>query len=99
LSAEREHSEKDPAKHFEVLVFMRGLLKPVYTRMYVTPEKALKADSALRAVPGERVATLFASKASAPNQYSWDIVMQGENETAFFAYVSNDPTDQHSEPT
>jgi len=95
LSAERGESGKGPAKHFEVLIFMRGLLKPVYTRMYLTPAEALKTDSVLGAVPRERVATLFASKTSAPDQYSWNIVMQGENETAFFRFSSDDSSDQH----
>jgi protocatechuate 3,4-dioxygenase alpha subunit len=68
----------------EVLLFMRGLLKPVYTRMYLASVKT--EDGALKSVPRERIATLIAQPSDTPHQYVWNIRMQGENETVFFDY-------------
>ena len=68
----------------EVLLFMRGLLKAVYTRMYVSGAKA--EDDALNSVPRERRETLIAQPGNASHQYVWNVKMQGENETVFFDY-------------
>lgn len=67
----------------EVLVFMRGLLKPTLTRIYFQ-EAAMRGDLALRNVPGDRMATLVARRVSGHDQSEWNVVMQGENETVFF---------------
>jgi protocatechuate 3,4-dioxygenase, alpha subunit len=81
-----EQTGTSGTKHFEVLIFMRGLLKPVYTRVYLADAETLKSDPALEPVPPDRVATLVAKRSGAANQYEWDIYMQGENETVFFEY-------------
>lgn len=67
----------------EVLVFMRGLLKPTLTRVYLCDD-AGKNDIALSAVPKERIATLFACSAGRANHYEWNLQMQGDKETVFF---------------
>lgn len=67
----------------EVLVFMRGLLKPTLTRIYFQ-EVTMRGDPALKNVPGDRVATLVARTVRGHNQREWNVVMQGENETVFF---------------
>jgi len=72
------------AQHFEVLIFMRGLLKPVYTRVYLGNPEATASDAILKLVPQARVATLFAASDGSPKHFVWSIVMQGENETVFF---------------
>ena len=69
---------------YEVLLFMRGLLKPAYTRMYLGSEKA--GDDALKLVPTERIATLIAQPGNASDQYVWNVKMQGKDETVFFDY-------------
>lgn len=74
------------ASYLDVLIFMRGLLKPVSTRMYFGEFSAFKNDSVLKLVPEDRIATLFARKGGSPNQFVWDVVMQGENETVFFEF-------------
>lgn len=79
-------SDKSAAKHFEVLIFMRGLLKPVYTRVYFAGAEELKYDPALKGVPAERIATLAARPTKLANEYEWNIFMQGENETVFLEY-------------
>lgn len=69
----------------EVLVFMRGLLKPTLTRVYFG-ETALENDPALKNVPSDRKSTLSASHRGNAKQYEWNAVMQGENETVFFHF-------------
>ena len=69
----------------EVLVFMRGLLKPTLTRIYFD-KSALTKDVALQNVPGNRVATLLADRIAGGKQREWNVVMQGENETVFFDF-------------
>jgi protocatechuate 3,4-dioxygenase alpha subunit len=69
----------------EVLVFARGLLKPVLTRVYLAPVERARADPALAGVrDSPRLATLVAAPAG-PGQFRWDVRLQGEGETMFFA--------------
>ena len=72
------------ARMCEVLLFMRGLLKPAYTRMYLGSAKT--EDDSLKLVPQERIATLIAQPENASHQYVWNIKMQGKDETVFFDY-------------
>jgi len=72
------------AQHFDVLIFMRGLLRPVYTRVYLGNPDATASDSNLKLVPQARIATLFAASDGSPKHFVWNIVMQGKNETVFF---------------
>jgi protocatechuate 3,4-dioxygenase alpha subunit len=73
------------APHISLHVFMRGLLKPVHTRLYFPDEASNAEDEVLTSVPQARRATLIA-RSSAPNLLEWDIHMQGERETVFFSY-------------
>ena len=74
------------APHIEVLVFARGLLRQLFTRMYF-PDEANTADPVLGALPADRRATLIAQSASpAAEALEWNIVLQGEDETIFFAW-------------
>ena len=69
----------------EVLVFARGLLKPVLTRVYLVPHASARDDPAIEAVrDSPRLATLVAAPARS-GQFRWDIRLQGEGETMFFA--------------
>jgi len=70
------------APHLEVLVFARGLLKPVLTRMYF-PDEDNGADPVLAAVAPERRATLVAVPEG--DGLRFDVHLQGERETVFFA--------------
>ena len=70
------------APHLNVIVFMRGLLTHVYTRIYFEDEKANATDPVLSAVPQDRRDTLIAAREG--NTYRLDIHMQGPNETVFF---------------
>ena len=72
------------APHLAVLVFARGLLKPLITRIYLPDEEdANAADPVLSALdPGER-ATLVARPDG--DGLRFDIRLQGDGQTTFFA--------------
>jgi len=65
-----------------VTVFMRGLLRHLFTRLYL-PDRA-HDNELLELVPAERRATLVARSTEDPNTFEWNIVMQGPSETVFF---------------
>jgi protocatechuate 3,4-dioxygenase alpha subunit len=74
------------APHIALHVFMRGLLRPVHTRVYFPGDQALLArDPVLASVPEARRDTLIA-RPGADGWLEWDIHLQGERETAFFVY-------------
>jgi protocatechuate 3,4-dioxygenase, alpha subunit len=76
---------KEHAPHFTILLFMRGLLRQLVTRLYFPMEARNAQDAVLQLVPAERRATLVAKSVSgAANQLLWDIHLQGEQETVFF---------------
>lgn len=65
------------APYLAVAVFARGLLKPLWTRVYLGEI----ADPLLSALPPARRATLLARHD--PPHWRWDIRLQGEGETVF----------------
>jgi protocatechuate 3,4-dioxygenase, alpha subunit len=70
------------APHLTVMVFARGLLKPVLTRMYFPDEEeANAADPVLTAVDDD--STLVAR--ADDDGLEFDIRLQGDGETVFFA--------------
>ncbi len=72
--------------HVAVLVFARGLLRHLLTRMYF-PGNSGNADSVLRMVPEDRRATLIARETAGDvHTYEWNVVLQGLDETVFFAW-------------
>lgn len=74
------------APHLGVNVLMRGLLKQAGTRLYFGDEAAANAeDAVLASVPAARRASVI-SRVDADGVHHWDIHMQGERETAFFAF-------------
>jgi protocatechuate 3,4-dioxygenase, alpha subunit len=74
------------AHHFEVLIFMRGLLRPVLTRVYFHEAKALSGDACLLHAPQERIATLIARPGKTGGHFVWNVRVQGEDETIFFDF-------------
>lgn len=73
------------APHIVVTVFMRGLLRHLFTRIYFPDDPANADDAVLMQVPAERRATLIAQRSpSAPGELVWNIVLQGVDETVFF---------------
>jgi protocatechuate 3,4-dioxygenase alpha subunit len=73
------------APHLVVVVFMRGLLRQLVTRMYFPDEDSNADDPVLALAPSERRATLIARRdGDQDGALRWDIVMQGADETVFF---------------
>lgn len=75
------------APHINVIIFMRGSLLQLYTRLYFSDEEeANKKDTLLNMMPRERQHTLIAERKQneGPTEYHFNIYMQGENETIFF---------------
>lgn len=69
----------------DVAIFARGLLKSLRTRVYLADEGRVRADPLLRSIADSaRVKSLIAVK-TGDDQYRWDIRLQGEGETVFFA--------------
>jgi protocatechuate 3,4-dioxygenase alpha subunit len=72
------------APHLAVLVFARGLLKPLLTRMYLPDEEAANAaDPVLSALDPDERATLVARMDG--GGLAFDIRLQGQGQTTFFA--------------
>ncbi|MBT3330704.1 MAG: protocatechuate 3,4-dioxygenase subunit alpha [Rhodospirillaceae bacterium] len=81
------------APHITVVVFMRGLLNHVYTRIYFSDEAAANdGDPVLAQIDPARRNTLIAQRQDGPDDadgadgaiYRFDIHMQGDQETVFF---------------
>ena len=72
----------DPAAPvLAVAVFARGLLKPLWTRVYLGEPAAKIDDPLLAALTPERRATLIARLED--GRWRWDIRLQGDGETVF----------------
>jgi protocatechuate 3,4-dioxygenase alpha subunit len=75
------------APHMVVLVFSRGLLRHLISRVYFEDEPGNASDTVLQRVPAERQHTLIAKRKSVDgNSYRWDVILQGQDETVFFAW-------------
>jgi protocatechuate 3,4-dioxygenase alpha subunit len=73
------------APHIVVTIFMRGLLKHLVSRIYFPDDAANAEDMALKLVPPERRRTLIARRAeSGEARLTWNVVLQGADETVFF---------------
>lgn len=73
------------ASHMLVLIFARGLLRHLISRVYFEGESANESDPVLLAVPAKRRCTLIARR-EGPNKFHWDVILQGADETVFFAW-------------
>lgn len=72
------------APHVDVSIFARGLLDRLVTRIYFADEAGANAeDAVLTSVPADRRETLLATPAG--DGYRFDINLQGDRETVFFA--------------
>ncbi|WP_328614357.1 protocatechuate 3,4-dioxygenase subunit alpha [Amycolatopsis sp. NBC_00355] len=70
------------ARHIDVSVFARGLLNRVVTRIYFEDQDNAE-DPTLATVPEDRRGTLIAAKTA--DGYRFDVRLQGDGETVFFA--------------
>jgi protocatechuate 3,4-dioxygenase alpha subunit len=74
------------APHINVNVFARGVLNRLFTRIYFDGEPANAGDPVLALVPADARGTLIARRATQGGEptYTFDIHLQGRNETVFF---------------
>ena len=69
----------------EVTLLARGVLKALRTRVYLCPEAQARADPLLAPIASSpRLATLVA-KPQGDDVWKWDVRLQGDGETVFFA--------------
>ncbi len=74
------------APHINIALFARGLLKHLYTRIYFADEPANASDPLLSSIEDAAARrSLLARRAEgiSPALYQFDIVLQGDSETAF----------------
>lgn len=71
------------APHIAVRVLARGVLTQYCTRLYFADDPGNSRDPILGLVPENRRSTLIA-KAVSLNEYEFDVILQGEQETVFF---------------
>ena len=73
------------APHLNVTIFMRGMLKHLFTRIYFPGNAANAEDPVLASVPAARRETLVAKPiAGRAGALRWDVTLQGAGETVFF---------------
>jgi protocatechuate 3,4-dioxygenase alpha subunit len=70
------------AAHFSVLVFARGLLRHLYTRLYFDGDTQLSDDPLWSVVPESRRTTLLA-RSTGPATWQFVVHLQGDDETVF----------------
>jgi protocatechuate 3,4-dioxygenase alpha subunit len=78
------------APHINIAFFARGLLKHLYTRIYFADEAANAGDPLLSSIEDDSARRTLLARREAhreeggnPALYRFDIVLQGDNETAF----------------
>ncbi|HLN11277.1 MAG TPA: protocatechuate 3,4-dioxygenase subunit alpha [Xanthobacteraceae bacterium] len=77
---------KPQAPHIAVVVFSRGMLTHLFTRIYFADDPTTAVDPILALVPADRRPTLIARRDDRSGQptYLFDIRLQGDGETVFF---------------
>jgi protocatechuate 3,4-dioxygenase alpha subunit len=80
-------AEISQSPHLAVLILARGLMRHLITRMYFPDEAAIASDTLLQMVPVDRRRTLIArAVGSDARMFEWNVVLQGIDETVFFAW-------------
>jgi protocatechuate 3,4-dioxygenase, alpha subunit len=77
------------APHVSLIVQARGMLNPVFTRIYFSDEETANSDDLLlRGIPAPRRSTLIAElvPGSNPKEYRFDVKFQGDDETVFLDF-------------
>jgi protocatechuate 3,4-dioxygenase alpha subunit len=81
--------EPPSAPHANLTIFARGLLKQLVSRIYFADQPANETDPLLRSIGDERVRRTLIAKRGTDDDgvrvYRFDVVLQGEDETAFLA--------------
>ena len=69
----------------DVAILARGLLKPLRTRVYLAPREKAAADPQMKAIAGSKRLDTLVAKPKGRNEFHWEVRLQGEGETVFFA--------------
>jgi protocatechuate 3,4-dioxygenase, alpha subunit len=80
------NEDRMQAPHISVMVFARGLLNHLATRLYFADEPENATDPVLQLAPIERRGSMLAQRQGPHGDfavYHFDIVLQGQRETAF----------------
>ena len=77
--------ERLQAPHLALSVFARGVLKRLVTRVYFADEAANGTDPLLGSIADESARASLVAACEGPGRYRFDVYLQGEKETAFFA--------------
>jgi protocatechuate 3,4-dioxygenase alpha subunit len=73
------------AAHVNVCLFARGLLRHLHTRVYFADDARVDEDPVLELLPRHRRSTLIATQDRAASlRWTFDIHLQGADETVFF---------------
>ncbi|MEO5895509.1 MAG: protocatechuate 3,4-dioxygenase subunit alpha [Vicinamibacterales bacterium] len=73
------------APHLHLWLFARGLLRHIQTRIYFSGDERIDRDPVLALVPPHRRQTLLASPdPDHPGTWTFDVRLQGAQETVFF---------------
>ena len=73
------------APHVNVLIFARGLLKQVITRLYFPDEVAANAaDPVLSLIENQTLRETLVAHDEGDGSYRFDVHLQGEDQTVFF---------------
>ena len=81
------NGETEQAPHADILVFARGLLRQVTTRMYFPDEEeANAADPVLTLIEDPALRRTLIARDEGDGSYRFDVHLQGENQTAFFEF-------------
>ena len=76
------------APHINVVVFARGLLRQVVTRLYFPDEgEANAADPVLSSIEDAGLGETLIARDEGNGAYRFDVRLQGENQTAFFEFA------------
>jgi protocatechuate 3,4-dioxygenase alpha subunit len=76
------------APHVNVVVFARGLLRQVVTRLYFPDEGESNAgDPVLSSIKVARLRETLVARAEGDGAYRFDVRLQGEGQTAFFEFA------------
>jgi len=85
---ERGEAAENEAPHLNMSIFARGLLQRLVTRVYFPDEPANSTDPVLASLPTglrERLIADTLPHAAGHPVYHFDVHLQGERETVFFA--------------
>ena len=83
----KQYNKNNNANNVNLIIFARGLLNHLYTKIYLEDDNNYKNDLFFKSIPKNRRNTLIAKLVKTKNNikyYSFNIFLNGINETIFF---------------